>query len=99
MRTTARQQISGISIWYLSLTGGSHLTRFAQEVYRVVCFQEGRHREAVEERQITVCVSLCLQQNRLVSHELLFTVTDCDSIVFESKISDWSEATMCKPDI
>lgn len=41
----------------------SHLTSFAQEVYWVVCFQEGRHCEAVEERQITVCVSLCLQQS------------------------------------
>lgn len=96
---TARQQISGTSIWYLSLTGGSHLTSFAQEVYRVVCFQEGRHREAVEERQITVCVSFCLQQNHLVGHELLFRVRDCDSIVFESKINDRLEATMCKPGI
>lgn len=48
----------------------SHLTSFAQEVDWVVCFQEGRQRETVKERQITVCVSLCLhiRFGHLVSH-------------------------------
>lgn len=41
----------------------SHLTSFAKEVYWVVGFQEGRHGEAVEERQITICVTLCLQHS------------------------------------
>lgn len=40
----------------------SHLTGFAQEVYGVVSFQEGRHWETVEEHQITICVSLRLEE-------------------------------------
>lgn len=50
-------QTSSIGLWWRA-----HLTGFAQEVYRIVSFQKGWHCEAVVERQITICVSLRLEQ-------------------------------------
>lgn len=48
--------------WHIEGAQRSHLTSFSQEVYGVVSFQEGRHCETVEEHQITICVSLRLEQ-------------------------------------
>lgn len=42
----------------------SHLTGFVQEVYGIFCFQKGHNWETVVECEITIFVSLRLEQKR-----------------------------------
>lgn len=72
----------------------SHLTGFAQEVDGVVCFQKGRYCETVEERHITICVSLCLKQRGgcMVSKEAFFGITYC--FAHKHSICEWDSWLM-----
>lgn len=51
----------------------SHLAGFGQKIHRVFCFEKSCDRETVEECQITIGVSLCLEQKRsFISNVCLF---------------------------
>lgn len=65
---TQNVQTSSLSLQQISeVVQISHRTGFAQEVHRVVGFEEGGHCKTVVECQITICVSLRLEQKKSCS--------------------------------